>query len=67
MGVSFVGGSISTVVLGVLDTSQESLRIGLIAIVPTCYLIGGILFYAVSKVYPKDLEKESPALISLEN
>jgi len=54
---SFLGGSLSTVTLGVLNSSAEGLRYGLIGIVPTGYLLAGILFLQVSKHYPKDLPK----------
>jgi MFS family permease len=60
--ISFLGGTISTLCLGALNTSDSNLRIGLLCFVVTGYLAAGLLFTGTVFCYPADLrryEKES--------
>ena len=57
MCVSFAGGSLAALILGFLDTSVSSLRVGMLSIVPTGYLLAGFFFFLVVKTYPRDYRK----------
>ena len=56
LGVGCLGGVLSTLLLGAINTSHENLRIGLLCVVATCYFLGGVGFYLISLVYPRDYE-----------
>ena len=57
MCASFTGASVAVSILGFLDTSTESLRIGMLSIVPSTYFLAGVFFYLVIKTYPRDYGK----------
>ena len=57
MCVSFAGGSLAALILGFLDTSVSSLRVGMLSIVPIGYLLAGFFFFLVVKTYPRDYRK----------
>lgn len=54
--VSFLGGTISTVSLGLLNTSHSNLRLGLIGFVVLGYFFAGLFFIITIFSYPKDLK-----------